>query len=563
MEPSGGAGTARATWFGPEDRPLFGWLHVPPGGRARAGVVLCPPIGYEYVCAHRTFRVLAERLAAVGLVTLRFDYDGTGDAAGDDTDPGRRTAWLRSIDDAVALLRQAGAARVGLVGMRLGATLAANASIDVDALVLWDPVLSGRNFVRQLRALQLLGVGADAEEAGDRESLAVAGTIFSPSTLAELSALQVPVLRRPDVPVLVLRRPDGLDGAALPPAATVVEAVGQGALLDGPSSTASVPAAAVETIATWLAEELVGEAVAIDPPVRLEAEVGAGVTERLMHLGELGLFGVSSEGQLDPSAPTVVLLNNATDHHVGPSRLWTHWGRELARSGFPVLRVDLSGIGDSPARPGQALDRSYAAEAIDDVRAIIRHIDRGTGVVLVGLCSGGRHALDAAALLDGVRGVCSINASVHLPAEVLQLISIEDPVPSPVAARNRYRPVQSRLLRMVPGIVWSVLDRVGVVRSRTRLLEDVRASGVDLLLVYGEDDFGLRKLRETAAAALGRLVGQPGCRLVTVPDLDHALMAPTARRETMRIITDHLIDRFLVAGGDHVLVPGRRCASPS
>ena len=54
--------TATPLWFGPADRPLFGWLHVPDDGVVRGGAVLCPPVGYEAICAHRTFRVVAEEL---------------------------------------------------------------------------------------------------------------------------------------------------------------------------------------------------------------------------------------------------------------------------------------------------------------------------------------------------------------------------------------------------------------------------------------------------------------------------------------------------------------------
>ena len=43
----GGPVTADPLWFGPVERPLFGWFHVPAGGRARSGGVLCPPIGDE------------------------------------------------------------------------------------------------------------------------------------------------------------------------------------------------------------------------------------------------------------------------------------------------------------------------------------------------------------------------------------------------------------------------------------------------------------------------------------------------------------------------------------
>ena len=85
-------------WFGAADRPSFGWLHVPDDGTARAGVVLCPPLGYEYVCAHRTIRHLAEALAAAGFCVLRVDYDGTGDSSGDHDDPRRVRAWIETVE---------------------------------------------------------------------------------------------------------------------------------------------------------------------------------------------------------------------------------------------------------------------------------------------------------------------------------------------------------------------------------------------------------------------------------------------------------------------------------
>ena len=53
-------------WFGPESRPLYGWVSRPAGGVARGGAILCPPMGEEGRAAHRTFRRLAEELAEAG-----------------------------------------------------------------------------------------------------------------------------------------------------------------------------------------------------------------------------------------------------------------------------------------------------------------------------------------------------------------------------------------------------------------------------------------------------------------------------------------------------------------
>src|SRR5580700_7842999 len=136
---------ATPIWFGPEHRPLLGWFHSPPDARARAGVVICPPVGRDYLQAHYALRMLAEKLAELGLCVLRFDYDGTGDSAGDDTDPDRVASWMASIRSALGVVREAGPIALSMVGMRLGATLAgmvAEQEEAIDSLVLWDPAVS-------------------------------------------------------------------------------------------------------------------------------------------------------------------------------------------------------------------------------------------------------------------------------------------------------------------------------------------------------------------------------------------------------------------------------------
>ncbi len=145
--------TATPIWFGAHDRPLFGMLHLPEGNVARAGVVLCPPLGREDLAVHSAYRALAERLAAERIAVLRFDYDGTGDSAGSQSDPARVAAWSRSTATAMDLVRATGAPVVGAVGMRMGATLAAieAARAPMDALVLWDPCRTGRSFLRELQ----------------------------------------------------------------------------------------------------------------------------------------------------------------------------------------------------------------------------------------------------------------------------------------------------------------------------------------------------------------------------------------------------------------------------
>ena len=49
---AGGTGHATPLWFGPDERPLFGWVHAPNDGMARGAAVLCPPMFLEQDIAY-------------------------------------------------------------------------------------------------------------------------------------------------------------------------------------------------------------------------------------------------------------------------------------------------------------------------------------------------------------------------------------------------------------------------------------------------------------------------------------------------------------------------------
>ena len=158
-DPGGAAPEAVEPFYFGEPR-LFGCLHpaadtrgAGPDAPTRTGVVFCHPLGHEYVTLHRAARILASRLARSGLPTLRFDYSGTGDSAGG-LEEARLQNWVDDADAAADALRsRTGVERICLVGARLGATLALRAAArraDVESLALWDPVVWGRDYLRQL-----------------------------------------------------------------------------------------------------------------------------------------------------------------------------------------------------------------------------------------------------------------------------------------------------------------------------------------------------------------------------------------------------------------------------
>lgn len=141
-------------FFGHEGE-LFGIYHAAAGPAAKA-VLLCAPLGQDYIRCHRLYRQLASALAAEGIPVLRFDYYGCGDSAG----ASHEVDWERCQRDIVTaateLRARSGVERVGAFGARLGASLmlAAAPAARLTELVAWDPVIDGEDYVATLDAMQ-------------------------------------------------------------------------------------------------------------------------------------------------------------------------------------------------------------------------------------------------------------------------------------------------------------------------------------------------------------------------------------------------------------------------
>jgi alpha-beta hydrolase superfamily lysophospholipase len=437
-EPMGDSGTGEGAehtqvWFGPEARPLFGWLSRPVGGVARGGAVLCPPMGEEGRAAHRTFRRLADELAAAGIVALRFDYDGTGDSAGLQDEPDRVTAWLESVEAARQYLLDLGTPSVAAVGMRLGATLAAcraAASEPFSALVCWDPCLSGRTFLREGEALY--GFGENAELAVPDDGLRhTPGFQYDAATASDLRGLdlgRLPADRRLADQLLLLTREDRPSPPALTsrleqePGFQAGPARGQAQLLDVPPELSVVPEDALGRVVAWLSDAAGPDAVPVKAPnaehavlVASEHSGGAPVRERVVRLGPDGIVGIADEpDRTTGNAPWVVLVNVAAEHHIGPGRRWVEWARRWAALGYRVVRIDQSGVGDSPTLPGQVADRPFAPEWIDDMRHVVTELRAdGSQLALVGLCSGSYSAFEVA-MWEQVDAVFAMNPRLTL-----------------------------------------------------------------------------------------------------------------------------------------------------
>ncbi|RJQ73892.1 MAG: alpha/beta fold hydrolase [Desulfobacteraceae bacterium] len=146
--------TVEPFFFGEPPAALFGCYHRPQRVPDRGcGIVLCHPVGQEYIQSHRSVYQLAVQLTRIGFHVLRFDYFGCGDSGGD-FEQGSLRQWTLDIQTAArALALRSDQGRIVLLGLRLGATLAMMAAAQSDAfetLVLWEPILDGRRYFDEM-----------------------------------------------------------------------------------------------------------------------------------------------------------------------------------------------------------------------------------------------------------------------------------------------------------------------------------------------------------------------------------------------------------------------------
>jgi len=201
-------------FFTSDGSRLFGVLHLPDARSRRLGLVFCPPFAEEHKQGYRVFVELARRLDAAGFPCLRFDYRGTGDSEGPFTSFTLAGA-VRNIRDAAALLRErAGVGAVGLIGLRLGASLAwraAEGDLDVSRLVLWQPIVDGGLFyrlnIRRMLVRQMMthGKASGERSTGDQATIDLDGFLGQRSMCEEIQALDLRQAERPPAPSLLVQ----------------------------------------------------------------------------------------------------------------------------------------------------------------------------------------------------------------------------------------------------------------------------------------------------------------------------------------------------------------------
>ncbi len=559
----------------------FGWLHAPADRRGNeTAAVICPGLMKDDLIAHGSMRLLADVLASAGLWVLRFDYHGTGDSTDLKGMPtgGHWQVWEGDVDEAADWLRRiTGAHRLVLCGLRAGATLAALAAArrdDVVGLLLFDPVVSGRSYVRQLILEGNLQNGGAMPR---KDGLEIREFKFSATTLAKMADIDLRRLTmRTGQKAAIFGRSEikAIEACAAAWSGQGVETLKSGwdgldALTHHPL-VEEVPLADFGGALKWLRQSslltpsspsagrpLPGDAV-LEMPGCIETPICFGADGRL--------FGVLCRPDRAAAEDAVILTNGGRDPHYGSARQNVALARRLARAGVASLRFDFAGLGDSIGPPGKENVLSHTfSDRVPDLQAAIDAL-QATGFkrfALHGLCSGAYHAFQGALADPRVTGLLLINIAVFtLPnTDVADFLVYRGRSPQHFLKKffrigswmtffsgrtdvwGAVRGMHAHIRTRVADKTEAGARRIGLIREESfvrRAMAELSKRGVRTLFLFSPGDEEIESFAREFGATGAGLAAYEGAKKKVIPGMDHDLTKSEGRYDAETAIVDFM-----------------------
>ncbi len=580
-------------WFGPAEQPMRGWIHKPLTGNILNSrrIVIVPGFGYEELTSGWGLRIVAEELALAGHTVLRYDHPGTGDSSGDN--PSVRSwlegihhavSALNFPDVTLIGIRLGGTLALAAAAEPSNVLVEQSRSAvpewvpfgngSITQIIAVSPVVTGRRMVRELTMLAAAKKAVSSEPTADYElgplqpswaapitsasppsqpstesgPLVVGGFSYPDELRKGLSSLDLLGLSTSPAPRVEIvhaseRSTDKNLASHLRSLGTAVyesRVEGIAKWLDTSSELASAPQALIDLLKGQLygesmvdAEELTGRGdtrrcFSQGATFRVNGET---LRERVFRVGEPSLSAVTTEPIKTPATSTVavLLLNSGVERSVGPGRAWVSWSRSLASAGHNVLRLDLSGVGNSGTWPGKPAFHTYGSETFEDVAhgiALLRAMGHQK-IVVVGLCASAFSALGTT-VDPSVVAIVSLSPQFYRCGTPGSMAEAEDTNFN----RHRISQLDQKLNLRRKGA--AVEELVGKRHLCITWIDSWIAQGTQVHLVFGPDDRGLRFLQWRTPRSLKRLAKTGKFALQVHPTLDHALHEVPARDEVFR-----------------------------
>lgn len=235
----------------------------------------------------------------------------------------------------------------------------------------------------------------------------------------------------------------------------------------------------------------------------------------------------------------VIIVVGGPQYRAGSHRMFVKVARAVAASGYPALRFDVRGMGDSTGEPAgfEAVGKDIAA-ATSALQ--LRHPEV-TGVVLWALCDGASasllHVDESGA--SRLKGLCLVNPWVRSEATLAQtqvrhyyLRRLFEPAfwAKLIRMRVHWRAI-IELVRAANLTRQAVLGHSGQPPGfQDRMLRGWSAAPVPTLLVLSGRDYTAREFEILTSQSLPwrTALTEPRVECIALPDADHTFSTPSA-----------------------------------
>ncbi|MBC7840746.1 MAG: alpha/beta hydrolase [Gemmatimonadaceae bacterium] len=276
-----------------------------------------------------------------------------------------------------------------------------------------------------------------------------------------------------------------------------------------------------------------------------------GIRERVTRFGpQQSLVGILTTSKAPPSElPFVVIVNAGIVHRVGPNRLYVDMARSIAALGYPVLRFDLAGLGDSESVGGGA---SLLESAIHDVQLAMDHLSeerKASRFLIFGLCSGANYAIATAFVDPRVIGVMLVDPTVSRTTRSLvvhvvrrlkhmstlrELVLLRHPIFHRAFGRraSAARSVAKAAEGQSGQRAIEFASQAGAAAER-EAIEELIARGVQMMLVFTGGVNHIYNYHDQLFDLLPGLDFRQQLRLQYMPDTDHTVSDQPSRQRLL------------------------------
>lgn len=256
----------------------------------------------------------------------------------------------------------------------------------------------------------------------------------------------------------------------------------------------------------------------------------------------------------------VAILTAGITHRVGPNRLHVSLARALGRGGFPTLRFDLSGVGESETATDADSYEARTGREVGEALDVLEARTPADRFVLVGLCSGADNAVRAALRDHRVAGAVLIEGYAfgsqgylvdYYSRRLIRPETWRRLFHGRISVRDVVAGISGiRRLRPTPGPELSEAERFFRMPPPERIVADLRelgSRGTELLFVLSRDSPSEYNFRRIIKPLLHSGPLQGRVEVKTFSDTDHTFSRLGLRAQLIELVQDWAERRFLRA----------------